>query len=159
MDSGARDSVPLVCAVFPEPYDGNPYQSLLHDALERRGANVVAPGSPTPGWAIRGEGVQAVHFHWLENLIRSQRGRRVARATALFTAGRAVRRWRPSRSARSGGPDLWTVHNLRPHEPRNRWIETASFWAFARVSHVLILHSSIAAERFQRTYGRAGRCA
>lgn len=137
----------LTCAVFPPPYAGNPYQDLLHTALGELGVSVTAPGALRLRWAVAGHRVDAVHLHWVENLIRSQRSSRLVpkAAFACVRAARLVLSIVALRLRRV--PVCWTVHNLRPHEPRHPRLESLTFTLLAWSVSALVVHSEAAARQ------------
>jgi glycosyltransferase involved in cell wall biosynthesis len=154
--SAAGDVQPAGCTVsmFP-PSQQQPYLQLLHAALERRGidsTSVVARKKLTPLWAWRTRTqIQAVHLHWLEWLLGSPDDPMVKRFVThhinavLLVIGLGVLRC-------SGVRIVWTVHNLRPHEPRFPWLEARVARAVARLAHDVVVHSRYARERFGQSH-------
>ena len=94
--------------------DRNPYNALLYEALQARGAAIQEfdPAAAIPG-AI-------VHVHWPEAHLNHRRWLRAAPRSArrLFELSRARRR---------GARLVWTVHNIGSHERRYPRTE-ALFW-------------------------------
>jgi len=140
---------------FPPPLGANPYQHLLHEALARRGVEVVGRRVLTPWWVWRARGqVDVVHLHWLELIaFEPRRGpaniRNYARGVLMLLALLAL--------GRSEIGVVWTVHNARPHEPRHprlfRLIERGA----ARVADVVLVHSNYAAACVRETIRPRGR--
>jgi glycosyltransferase involved in cell wall biosynthesis len=139
-------------AVFPQPRFLNPYQRLLHEALARRGVDVLGPTRWTARWALQRAGaVDVVHLHWIEQLLSASphpvKGwvQAQLRAARLRTAVRHLRR--------RGTRVVWTVHNLRPHEPRHPRLEEGVTRALLGEVDALIVHSAHAAARLRQVYG------
>lgn len=149
----ASGTDPLVCAVFPAPYDNNPYQSLLHEALGRRGVTITVPGPVREMWRLRERSTQVVHLHWLEYLLFSRR-RVFMLPDWSFAAARALHLVAALAALRLRGiRTVWTLHNLRPHDPRHPKIEACAFRVVARVIDAIVVHSHFAAREASRTYG------
>lgn len=143
-------------AVFPQPVESNnPYQRLLHDALARHGVRVLPRGPLGPAFARAADrSVDAVHLHWIEPLLRTYpvrwkdalpahvKGLRVLTALAMLRRRRAR--------------VVWTVHNLRPHEPRFPRLERRVTRAMLRTADALIVHSAYAGRQAVATLGWSG---
>jgi beta-1,4-mannosyltransferase len=147
-----QDRSALRVAVFPHADFANPYQRLLHEALRSHEVEVLPTVPLRLRWARRaGAGVDVVHLHWLEWLISDSRKRGVsgalnayARAARLLLFLRILRR--------SGVRIVWTVHNLRPHEPRFSRLENAVSRRVARVADELVVHSEYAAGKVRAEF-------
>jgi beta-1,4-mannosyltransferase len=144
-----------VAALPAPPEDGSaPYLRLLYEALGRRGVRVARVERADPRTARRHR-LNVVHLHWLEYLTMADgwRGLRAARAhwraLRLLTGLAALRRTRTR--------VVWTVHNLRPHEARFRWLEAGVARATARLADALIVHSRYAAGRAAQRVGAASK--
>lgn len=150
-----RSASRLRAAVFPRPLADNPYQARLHQALEARGVELLVGEPLTPGWARSVSGVTAVHLHWVEYLVRSQRGGRLRGLFGLLRTGRLLLGLWILR--RRGIAIVWTVHNLAPHESAFPRLERLALLLVARLSDRLLVHSAWAAEQVARTFGRRVR--
>ena len=109
--------------VPPQPPGPTSYLTLLAAALERAGAQVTHV-EPAALWRLgRQRSVDLVHLHWLEFIAPSAPGARRGLARTLVRHARlvAVLVWLRLRGVKI----VWTVHNLRPHEPVNRGWSTA----------------------------------
>jgi glycosyltransferase involved in cell wall biosynthesis len=140
-------NTPLRVALIPAPgRDAHPYINLLTAAYTDLGVEFVQPKRVGPGLAGRNR-PDLVHLHWVEYLVRAPGGRaRTAARNASLHAG--LLSWRARRVG-----IVWTVHNLRPHEEKNPWLENAAMHATARLAHRLIAHSEHARERVREVYG------
>jgi beta-1,4-mannosyltransferase len=139
-DRHAADGLSLA----PFPADARaPYLRLLHGALAERGVKVLDLGS------VREAGptahVDVVHLHWLEYLVGGGRLRSLVRGVRLAAALRRLRRSRTRL--------VWTVHNLRPHDRRNPFVEELVTRSALRNADAVIAHSGYAARRMAETYG------
>lgn len=143
MSDGQR----LHVAVFPFRTAGNPYLELLHDALGKRGVELVPAERLAPRWAWRARRrIDVVHLHWIEWLFRD--------TTEPFVRGVIAAPARASRMLvtlwilkRAGVRLVWTVHNVRPHEPQYPALETAVSRSVARLVDSIVVHSDYAARR------------
>jgi glycosyltransferase involved in cell wall biosynthesis len=100
---------------FPRASDRNPYTSLLYDAVERLGAEVVEfdPRHTVPG--------DVMHVHWPEWFLGRRNPFAVRRDYAVWM--------RTLRALKSQGTKIvWTAHNLRSHERRHESLQRR-FWA------------------------------
>ncbi len=137
---------------------GNPYFTLCHAALAKRGVSVSDDLDISLRWLKAREGrVDAVHLHWPERFWR----RRFAGKSRLQRAASAVdhllQLTRFVRGARRRGVlSMWTVHNLEPHEGAYRW-DRFGYALLARECDIVICHSGSAARAVDRTYGPRGR--
>lgn len=127
------------------PFDvGNPYQRLLKEGLSRHGVDIQ--GSKSLKEAVRahraGESFEVVHLHWLPNY----GGRFLDTARSrLF-----LRRLRYLQS--KGCRVVWTVHNLKHHEPSS---ETLGNWLASQTANLadaVIVHSPTAAKLAVREF-------
>jgi beta-1,4-mannosyltransferase len=136
--------VPDTLRMAPFPAGGGaPYLTLLHRALARTGVEVVPRGSVVD--AANDGSVDVVHLHWLEYLTGGGRVRSHLRGIRLM---RALRRLRRSRTRL-----IWTVHNLRPHEPANARLEDVLAREALACADGVIVHSAYARRRVSETYG------
>lgn len=146
---------PSMRAVFlPDWRQGNPYQSLLADALTRRGVDVqwagfravLFPLNRLDGLAAKAE---VVHLHWINDLIgpvvwAAGPAKRVIRLAALALDVLLVR-------AR-GKRVVWTVHNLVAHESLNPAWEVVARRVLALTCTRVVLHSASALARIEQAY-------
>lgn len=140
------------CWVFPRPDPGNPYQSLLAQALQRRGVETATGRKLSPLWAATVAGRDAVHLHWLEFLLISQRGGK--RLNLLFSALRSLRTLATLAVLRLRKvPVVWTIHNRAPHEPRHPRLERTGFRLAARLATRLHVHSRWAGKQVVELLG------
>ena len=104
-------------ALLPRRLQHNPYPELLASALERGGVEVVeAQDSFRWYWQNRGR-VDAIHLNWLHAHYRHWRG---GAANLVAAAGFVLRML----FARALGYRLfWTVHNERPHDSSQPWLD------------------------------------
>ncbi len=145
-------------AQFPpaDPTQPTGFVTLLQRSLVAAGAQPAAPARLTLGWALRQRDADVVHLHWLEYVVSVDPrpilglARTVVRATRVISA-LAVLRMR-------GVGVVWTVHNLRPHEPKRPRIEYAVAEGVYLLADAVIVHSAYAAARVtERFRGRRGR--
>lgn len=142
MAADRRPAEGLRLAPFPAD-ERAPYLSLLHGALAERGVRVVELGSVREAGAPAH--VDVVHLHWLEYLVGGGRLRSLVRGVRLAAALR--------RLGRSTIRLVWTVHNLRPHDRRNPFVEELVTRSALRHADTVIAHSRYAARRMAETYG------
>jgi glycosyltransferase involved in cell wall biosynthesis len=136
----------LRVAVFPK-WQLNPYGALLYAALESRGIETVLDPRLDARWLWRERGrVSMLHFHWdklyYESSSRRPRFRelrswlKVARYAGLLGLARLL-----------GYRIVWTVHEVVPHETRNRRRDVAAGAVLARASHAMMAHDEQTVER------------
>jgi beta-1,4-mannosyltransferase len=136
-------------AAFPYS-DRNPYNRLLYGALTESGIHAI----PDPDLRVRWlwwhrRQVTFLHFHWdkfyYESRSRRPRYRearswmKTLRYALLLLMARAL-----------GYRIIWTVHEVVPHEPRNRVRDLVAAGFLARISHALLAHDHATAERARR---------
>jgi len=161
MSSAAElESRPFGIAVFPAGVTRwqNPYFTLCHAALAKRGISVSDDLEIDHRWVeAHGDRVDAVHLHWPEYFWR----RHFTGASRIQRAARAadalLRLHRFFRAARRRGVQcIWTVHNLEPHEGAYRW-DRYGYRLLAHDCDVVICHSQSAARDVRGTYDPRGR--
>lgn len=133
-------------ALLPRHLQHNPYPELLAQALEARGVAVVE-GIDSPGWLWRHRHEVAVlHFNWLQPHYRHWRGGVANLATSLAFLARLL-------LARGLGYRLvWTMHNILPHDSRQRWLDRAMHSLVAQLSSVVV-HCPAAVARGRSLFG------
>ncbi len=139
--------------VPPQPPGPTSYLTLLAAALERAGAQVTHV-EPAELWRLgQQRSVDVVHLHWLEFIAPSAPGARRGLARTLVRHARlvAVLVWLRLRGVKI----VWTVHNLRPHEPVQPRLEYLLGLLVGRISHVLVAHSVYARTRILERWGRS----
>lgn len=138
---------------------GNPYFTLCHAALAKRGILVADDLDIDPRWLrARAGSVDALHFHWPERYWRRGRfGGSSRMRRAMLASHRLLRLSRFIRAARSRGMRaLWTVHNLAPHEGAYRW-DRYGYRLLARECDLVICHSQSAARDVRHEYRPRGQ--
>jgi beta-1,4-mannosyltransferase len=144
------------CWVFPRPDPRNPYQALLAASLERQGIESRPGRRLTPLWALRAADGDAVHLHWIEFMVASDRHPTWLRDLEMTL--RAANLWAALAVLRTRGIQIvWTVHNIAPHESRQARIERLTMKAVARLATTLHVHSRWAADRVERELGPGNR--
>ena len=136
----------------------NPYFTLFHAALAKRGISVSDDLEIDLNWIeAHGDRVDAVHLHWPEYYWRrhfagTSRLQRAARASdSLLRLHRFVRAARRRRVQ-----CIWTLHNLEPHEGAYRW-DRYGYRLLAHDCDLVICHSQSAARDVRDTYRPRGR--
>jgi beta-1,4-mannosyltransferase len=133
--------------MMPDYRSGNPYQSLLAEALEARGAEIYFPAGYRRGlplWrASRAvPGVSVLHLHWISPYLRGRHAVTQAAYCARLLVDVALLRW-------SGVGVIWTIHNRISHESRwprlERWVQRR----LARQADCLIVHARASLEELQ----------
>ena len=151
---------PFRIAAFPAGVTRwqNPYFTLCHAALAKRGISVSDDLEIDLRWIeAHGDRVDAVHLHWPEHFWRRNfagtgRIQRAARASdSLLRLHRFVRA-----AHRRRVQCMWTVHNLEPHEGAYRW-DHYGYRLLAHDCDVVICHSQSAARDVRDTYNPRGR--
>ena len=101
---------------IPDYNDGNPYQANLEHALSEE-VTYGRTGAQFPVCAavLRGD-ITVVHIHWLNLFFKGETRREVTLRFSLLLLRLLVIRI-------AGVPIVWTVHNVRLHEPRHPWLE------------------------------------
>jgi beta-1,4-mannosyltransferase len=127
------------------------YLTLLATSLASTGVTVTstdAAGLWRLGWE---RSVDLVHLHWLEFMAPSDPA---GTAGLIRTAVRHLRLLAALLWLRARGIGLiWTVHNLRPHEPVRPRLESLLSRAVSRICHRLVAHSAYARERILERWG------
>jgi beta-1,4-mannosyltransferase len=137
---------------------GNPYFTLCHRALAKRGVTVSDDLEISQRWLkARAGRVDAVHLHWPERFWRRRFSGRSRITRAATAADHLVQLTRFVRAARRYGMQtLWTVHNLEPHEGAYRW-DRLGYGVLARECDIVICHSKSAARAVRHAYHPRGR--
>jgi beta-1,4-mannosyltransferase len=143
---------PLRVAQVPSQRAGaTSYLTLLQTALENTGVRLVTAGIGDLwrlGWARE---VDLVHLHWLEFIAPSAAGGGSELARTLLRHVRLIvlLAWLRLRGIKL----VWTVHNLRPHEPVRPRLESLLSLAVSRICHTLVAHSAYARDRILQRWG------
>jgi glycosyltransferase involved in cell wall biosynthesis len=143
-------------SVYPPQVTGrqNPYFDQYHAALARRGISTSDDLVVDLEWLeARARDVDALHFHWPEDIWRQGFGRaggRLGRAVRAAAKLMHLRRFL-GRARRLGMKRLWTVHNLEPHEGAYRW-DRYGYRLLARECDVVVCHSRSAAAAVNRLF-------
>jgi glycosyltransferase involved in cell wall biosynthesis len=129
----------------------NPYHRLLGEALAQHGVETVG-ASVRPTWfAKEAPRLDAVHFHWTELLISSKgNGLAASAATALKAARLEALLWGLRRSRVR---IVWTVHNLRAHEPRSPRLESLLARSTYAAADAVLVHSEYARQKVVDYFG------
>ncbi len=121
---------------------------MLATSLKAAGVQVIA--LPALGRS-RSTEVDVVHLHWLESLAPSDGSRPLG---AALTGARAAKLALTLRTLhRRGVAVVWTVHNLRPHEPVHPRLERMLARAVLAASDQAIVHSEHARARTSEHLG------
>ena len=144
-------------ASFPSPLKRNPYQTLLYRELARHGYELEPPARFSLRWLLAARGrVHILHFHWPHSQWRHRRGSVPLRASlswlklVRFELRLAAARWLGYRT-------IWTIHQVYPHETRNRRHDRRGAVALARACDLLITHDAATLELARRELGSAVR--
>lgn len=139
----------LQAAIFPHLsiYRGNLYWQLLAEGLKSCGVRLVDQPDPLNlqwRWLVKQRGrVQALHFHFLKPHYDGTDGRASLSRLARFMGKTVLARLLGYRL-------VWTVHNLKPHEPlQPEWVDHLVARWMAWMAHALIVHCD-EAERLVR---------
>ena len=117
----------------------NPYQRLLHAALEEHAVSTLL-GRPTPWWVWRRRAqYDVIHLHWIEFLL-NRRGGTVVSVAALVSVVSSL-----ALARLLGKRIIWTVHNATPHDPTYPLLQRLLFVLVARLSHALVVHTDATA--------------
>ena len=131
------------------------YIGLLRAALQAEGWETqLASGSDL--WRIgRDRSCAVVHLHWLEFIASSDGHGGLGLLRTLWRQLRLLAGliWLRVR----GIGIVWTVHNLRPHEPVRPVLERYLSWAVLRLCDRAIAHSDYARTRIDEAYGHADK--
>jgi glycosyltransferase involved in cell wall biosynthesis len=141
-----------VAQVPPQRAGVTRYLTLLGGALQDAGVEVITPCVGDLwhlGWTRE---VDVVHLHWLEFIAPSASGGVSAWARTLIRHVRLIMllAWLRIRGIRL----VWTVHNLRPHEPVWPRLESLLSLTVSQICHALIAHSAYARDRIRSRWGR-----
>ena len=124
-------------------------------ALQRRGARPFARTAPSIVELLTAggtEGVDVIHLHWVEHLLRRPAPRGLWRpAMALRAVHLLFALWL---ARRRGVRTVWTIHNIAPHDTAFPALER---WLMPRVAglvDVVLAHSEHAAAKIRTTYAR-----
>jgi beta-1,4-mannosyltransferase len=129
-------------ASFPPPIAENPYQRLLYEALKSHGLDLVVGNRLKLDWLWRSRRqVSALHFHWPQGYYRHERGpERLRRPLSWLRLVVFAARLAAARSL--GYRIIWTIHQVYPHEPGSRRLESLAVRVLARASHAFIVHDA-----------------
>lgn len=126
-------------AILIYPFvSGNPYQSLLTEALEQSGTTVKL-SSPVyetiPLHLLRiSKNCNIVHLHWISHLYTGRTRFRFVLRTLLFCI---ILLWLRSKGIRL----VLTLHNLIPHDAEHKPYHIFARRLIARCVHSIIVHS------------------
>lgn len=143
---------PLRVAQVPLQRPGaTSYLTLLATALSTAGVEVTSADTAALWRLGRARDVDLVHLHWLEFIAPSAPGGAGGLARTVIRHGRlvALLAWLRIRGVKL----VWTVHNLRPHEPVRPRLESVLSRAVSRICHTLVAHSEYAAARIRAQWG------
>lgn len=101
-----KESVPTVTSILMQSSSANPYTRLFMGSLIKAGITV----SPLSRRGVIAGGNQVVHIHWPEWMITDHRGVPRLHEGLKWAAVLVAAKVR-------GVALVWTVHNLKPHEP------------------------------------------
>jgi beta-1,4-mannosyltransferase len=141
-----------VAQVPPQRRGATSYLTLLATALSTAGVDVISADTAALWHLGRERGVDLVHLHWLEFIAPSAAGGAGGLVRTVIRHGRlvALLAWLRIRGVKL----VWTVHNLRPHEPVRPRLESLLSRAVSRICHTLVAHSEYAATRIRDQWGR-----
>lgn len=137
----------------------NPYFTLCHDALAKRGISVSDDAEIDLQWLKdRSGSLDAIHLHWPERFWRRGRFGNVNRLErGVLACQRLLQLKRFIRAAqRRGIVCIWTVHNLEPHEGSYRW-DRYGYRLLARECDLIVCHSHSATDAVRSAYPPRGR--
>jgi beta-1,4-mannosyltransferase len=136
----------------------NPYFELCHAALASRGISASDDLEIDIAWLeARAQTIDALHFHWPEDIWRRGFDRvtgRLGRAVHASSQLMYLRRFL-EKAGRLGIGRIWTVHNLEPHEGAYRW-DRYGYQLLARECDLIVCHSRSAVEAVNRLYKPRG---
>jgi glycosyltransferase involved in cell wall biosynthesis len=118
----------------------NPYLRLLYDRLEERGFPLAPDATLTLSWLVRNRRrVRFLHFHWPQRHYRLLRGPASLRLAASWLRfGLFAVRLGAARLL--GYRNVWTIHQVYPHEATSRRLDRLAALLLARSAHVLTAH-------------------
>lgn len=131
-------------ASFP-PQSVNPYIRRFYGELAATGVSL----HPRPWFSVRWlwkerDRVDAVHFHWPEQLwsgFREHPARGLLKLASFLSLARVL-----------GIRIFWTAHNVDPHE-RSPWADAVGLRLIASLADLVICHSASAREVLAERYG------
>lgn len=143
-----------VIVVFPLPplLPTNPYLDLLTTPMAAQSVNVRRgrPRTELPRLLI-GREARIVHIHFFDELTQSIDAAQTAARSLGFLGLLAALRAR-------GVQQVWTAHNLQPHEAHHpHWAERV-YRSVARSSAAIIAHSHAARAQLEQRYGPLPQC-
>jgi beta-1,4-mannosyltransferase len=139
---------------LPDWRVGNPYQSLLAQALVDQGLRVGFHAMPRglfalnrlPAWVRKNK---TLHLHWVNDLI----AHLVWPQNALLRRFKRGCLWLDVMLLRARGTRVvWTVHNLVSHESSDPVAETAARRLLARCCSHLVVHSASAVRELEAAW-------
>ncbi len=145
---------PVRIASFPPVIDENPYQRLLYGGLASYGYELERDNRFKIGWLIRRRGRRTIlHFHWLQGYYTYAGPTRGVITTMLSWARLFLFGGRLLVARALGFRIVWTVHQVYPHESKNRTLDRVASFAMSRASSILLVHDSETAARARRELG------
>ncbi len=141
--------------MVPDYRKGNPYQSLLEDALKAKGIGVLFSNYPNSSFPLldlikQFPDIDVLHVHWISVLIeRSQWSKKrwifYLRCLCLVLECSLIRL--------KGKKIVWTIHNKKSHEQFEAKKELLFRKLFFRLVNKVILHSKEAMLTVSKLYG------
>jgi glycosyltransferase involved in cell wall biosynthesis len=140
-------------APFPAN-DPNPYLRLLYGHLGRFGVEAVPEPELTLLWLWRSRrSVAFLHFHWNTHYHYERGGTHPWLVPLQSTIGVGGFAARLTVARALGYRIVWTIHELYPHESRNRRVDRRAGRALVRLSDLLIAHDAPTAEQVRAELG------
>ena len=137
---------------LPPQLPTNPYLDRLYAPMAAY-AVLVRRGRPRAELphALLGTGPRILHLHFFDELTQHSSAAQAAARSIAFLALLAALRAR-------GVRQVWTAHNLQPHETRHSAWAARVYRAVARSSAAIIAHSHAARSLLEERYGPLPHC-
>lgn len=130
--------------VFPDYGAGNPYLELMYRDL-RKDWDVSFDTAAAAAIAAE-HGPTVFHLHWEDAVYRGERADKIPQRMAAFIA--AI-----DRIKHLGGRFVWTVHNLRPHDPIDPTLHGEFVRQLAARADIVHANSQWVADRLRDDHG------
>ena len=128
---------------YPDYRSGNSYQAMMYEELDSIGfATIEELGRFAASFCS----TDAVHIHWINDIIRRPR----PDALAAYRQLKEVL----EQAKAAGALIVWTIHNICSHEDLNKDIEKDIYYLLIDMCNTMHVHDQVSLYEFDNFYGR-----